>query len=285
MLNYLLYLNYQKFNFLNNLFNIEHLKDLAVILTGLGSVATIILVAFSYKQFKIFIEEYKEKHSPHIIPYLDTINDGKTKLIVLKFYNNSNIVAQNICIKINEEWLNQLSYLNKNYIKNSESLRRLSSCNNIYITNKQEYSYLICSKLDYSKLSKIPLEIKIIYYNKNNNEKSSETFIINMESISGKLSNPSEHTRNKINEIKELKFINQTLKDIKMIHKDEYKKVYKDLLKIKLEEYYITFNELYPYIDVADLYYEELIEDIDKCLKTKTKTNIVEESDVRNRFK
>jgi hypothetical protein len=75
------------------------------------------------------------------------------------------------------------------------------------------------------------------------------------------------------------------LNEIKKNQIDYKKMVYRDLLKIKLEEYYTTFNELYPYIDVTDLYYEELIEDIDKCLKTKTKTNIVEESDVRNRFK
>lgn len=221
MFNYLLYLDYKKFDFLSNLFTIEHLKDLAVILSGLGSVATIILVYLSYKQFKIFIKEYKEKTQPKIIPYIDVIADGNSvSWILLKFYNASNIVATNIGIEIDEKWLDILEKVEKDSLEyklkekkitTADILRELKTYKNIYITNRQDHSYVITSLKNYNKINSRPIEIIITYYEYKNKK---EKFVLNLRSIGNKAENVNQATLNELNKIDELSEINKSLKKL-----------------------------------------------------------------------
>jgi len=179
---------------------------------------SIIALVLSIWQFILLTREYKEKKLPKVTPYLDTINENNSVLLVLKFYNNSKVVAQNIQIIINEEWINRLDSIKSEVTQNSiKILKTLSSKKDIYITDKQEHSYLIISKFQYKRLIDIPLIITVKYYKKNGKliKKQTETFRINMESIGGKLSNPSEATRNQIIGITELEKVNDNLEEIK----------------------------------------------------------------------
>ncbi|MGD6729800.1 MAG: hypothetical protein ACPKMZ_01895 [Pleomorphochaeta sp.] len=194
-------------------------------LESLTDIATIFLVIFTAIQIKLFLKEYKNKNEPKVIPYTKVINeyleenkkDGLPKtsfLLVLNLYNQSSIVAENIQIIIDENWLNKLKPINPDFYR---SLNNLNNNKDLYITNNLEYSYSLATIGDkkYAPIFDTPLTIQIIYYNKKMTKiLKKENFTINMKSLGSRLSNPSEKTRNKCREIMELDRIHETLENI-----------------------------------------------------------------------
>ncbi|MDP0489315.1 MAG: hypothetical protein Q7K36_07330 [Fusobacterium sp. JB020] len=206
-------------------------------LEDITKIANIFLVIFTSIQIRIFLKEYKNKNAPKVIPYTKVINEyidenekdniPKTSfLLVLKLYNQSSVVAQNIQIIIDENWLNLLKPINSNFYRHLNELKKYKD---LYITNKQEYSYSIgiIGKKEFQPIFKKPLNIDIIYYNKKMDKiLKIETYTINMKSLGGRLSHPSEKTRNKCREIMELDRLNKNIdtinSTIKKIHSYQY---------------------------------------------------------------
>lgn len=195
-----------------SIFTIENFKNIAEIITGFASIATIFLVGFSYKQFKLFNKEYKTKNQPKVIPYIDIMADNSTSepyYLAIKIYNASEIVAKNIGISINEKWLDKLNELNKESAKN---FLELSKVHNIYITNKQEHCYMIGETEKCKELFWIPLEIKITYYE---DKERTEAFPIDLKNIRYKLKFNSQESINDLRKVAAAKDIYESLNAIK----------------------------------------------------------------------
>ncbi|MGD1818916.1 MAG: hypothetical protein ACPKOI_03415 [Pleomorphochaeta sp.] len=274
MLNYLLYANYQKFNFLSNLFSIEHLKDLAVILTGLGSLATIILVIYSIKQFKIFFANYKTQNTPRAVPSIETRLykfDAQKEWLYLKFSNISKVPISNMQIIINDEWIKKMD----NYIYGfEENYSNLKKDKNILIKENNDIYYDLCILENniYSEIKQFPLNIKINYYNnKKTKILNSENFNIDLNALGHSIFNKDETIILEQNKLKKLEEINENIKSLQNI---TYDYNYPQLLGKKLELYYETFGEFFPKHVIRVKETTKLIKEIDKCLKTKTKFDI-----------
>ncbi|MGD1817987.1 MAG: hypothetical protein ACPKNR_13220 [Pleomorphochaeta sp.] len=270
MLNYLLYLNYLRFNNFFSSVNLSTFKDLAIILTGVAAITTIVLAFFSLRQ-------YLNITRPNVIPYIDIIKDDEKELdeyneikkyntfVYLKFYNNSEIVAENIGININKEWLNQLQ---KEEPSSANQLKKLTSYEDIYIIKNHEQAYYICELDAYKKINKIPLKIKITYYSKKGREKSHKNFTINLESIGYKAENCDSELIRDFLKIKELRIINENLS---YLTKDIMLKEMHDKLNNKLSEYKNQFGEEFP--TFRKLVTKEEIEDRISIINTYLKEN------------
>ena len=219
--------------FISNPIPIKTIKYWSPILTGFASIGTIVLVTLSFCQFIKFNKEYSIRNKPKVIPYVDIVTDGEGEsLILLKFYNSSDIVAENIGIEIDNKWLEVLSKVGKNEKRRSEILKELGTYQNIYITNKQEHNYLIGFLSIYKELTDTPIEITIKYYkSKKIRHKAKpinkpkpireEYFTIYLRDIGNKAENLAQTTLLEEAKISELKNINRSLNN-----KTNYKSVF-----------------------------------------------------------
>lgn len=265
-------------------FNMEKLKDIAVIFSGFAAIATIFLVAFSYKQFKIFLDEYREKNQSKIVPFIDYVAFSKesNNLIVLKFINDSNVIAQNFEIKINEDWLKNFKTIKEsNSIDGTESSMNsyegfisFQNKKDNYLIKNQSISFFLCllNPTNVKKLNEKKLSIDIIYYKKNLKEKiRQENFLVNLSGISGCTINLSNHVNFEREKLKELNGIKKSIYEFNELEQKYNYFNYNELLKKKLNQYYELFGEFFPNkMVLCDKNLpEDLIQIIDNCIKNE----------------
>jgi uncharacterized integral membrane protein len=148
------------------------------------SVGGCFLFFFTYSQFKKFNKEYKIRNQPKVIPYIDVVKDGNGSIVLLKFNNASDIVAKNIKITFDEEWLNSLSKLGESEEKSANIFRKLGTYKNFYITNKQDPLFIIGLLDSCLKISSIPIIITITYSDEKRKPETFTMAISNIENIS-----------------------------------------------------------------------------------------------------
>ena len=139
-----------------------------------------LLLIHNLKNFNI---EFKIRNQPKVIPYIDVVEDTyNSALVYIKIYNETNVVAQNIGITINEEWLN---FLSKDELKHTDIIREVGNRNNLYITNKQEHSYFLGNINEKEQINKGTIIITITYYEEGVKKEDlrKEDFVIDLNNI------------------------------------------------------------------------------------------------------
>lgn len=158
----------------------SYFGDFVQSLTSTGSLLIIIL---TYYQFVLFNKEYKIRHQSKVIPYIEVVKDGYCSArVFIQLYNESNVVAKNIGMTINEEWLDNLSESER---KHTDIITEVGKRKNLYITNKQEHSYFLGYINEKERIDKGIIIITITYYSEHLKEKDyrKESFEIDLSNI------------------------------------------------------------------------------------------------------
>ncbi|MGD1817988.1 MAG: hypothetical protein ACPKNR_13225 [Pleomorphochaeta sp.] len=188
------------------------------ILQSFGSIASLIIVIITYKQFKFYKKDFLLKNTPQVHPYFKVIKESPKKMdtmLYLFFQNDSQANANNLQITIDKNWLKILDGLVMNSYENFETL---SERKDLSIMHNDEISYGICPifyNQSFHKLSNIPVTITINYFNsKKNKILKTETHTLNLRSLAGSIFRKNETQITEYNKVNELSKINKQLEKL-----------------------------------------------------------------------
>ena len=155
----------------------------------------LILGIIAIQQFYLLRKEYKHNNEARVVPVVDINALSKSlKIVVLKFINNSDVLAKDFQIIINKDWLEQLKTVvdientNGTYKGSSyENLLELTKRKDNYLLNNQDCKFLLCT-LDPENqkiLNSKKLNIKVVYYKKNKIIRT-DSFDVNLSGMAGR---------------------------------------------------------------------------------------------------
>ncbi|WP_252238550.1 hypothetical protein [Clostridium sp. VAP51] len=152
------------------------MKELPMyILTCINVVITFFICIFNYKSAKATREQiaesqrqFAESNRPYVNAVFEIVNGGLACLVIS---NNGNKVAENVEIKINEEFLNLLNARDRKQI-----MKFISE--NIVIGVDQKWTLLIGSHLQLEELSEEKIIIDITYNDGDKQYKDKNTIIL-----------------------------------------------------------------------------------------------------------
>ena len=191
------------------------------VLTLVYVIATILICIFNAKSAKATkeqtlesIRQYRNANRPNIVPCF-TMIEGE--LFCLTFKNIGNECAKNLKISINQEWISCFNTALKQKQMPGDMVKSLE--NLFFIEPQGEIKFVLMIPGDgttmYEELSKEKIIIQLNYYRNDLSENFTESFEMDLLSMSGLILNKSDYVSKMKKQEKALKDISKSIRQLK----------------------------------------------------------------------
>lgn len=230
-------------------------------------IGSIVSIGIIY-QIRIFLKEYKIKHSIKVTPYFEILNYGPNANdcnFYFNLRNDSFKTIHNLQIILDNNFLSCINLTDWYNTNNLNYIHNLHNNKDITILKDKEFSIFLCSLKNIDNLDVFKsktLKLTINFYKDNQKQIfKSDSHSFDLERMAGLISLNSNKEQIERQKLKQLVNLNDN---------------YLSLLKHKLILYYETFGEFFPDDVISSTQTIKIIKEIDKCFYSKSKFDIEE---------